>query len=551
MLILSLGLIVYSSSFGNPFIWDDETLIIKNSYIRSWENLSKIFTSPLFHSSRFKTFFFRPLQELSYTLDFHFWQLSPVGYHLSSILLHAINAILLFFIISRITKNFPIALFSSLIFVIHPIHTQAVTYISGRADLLVGLFLLLAFLSYVESFYLLCIIFFILGLLSKESAIVFPFILILYDASFRKGENRFVFWRKYLPFFIITILAYLYFRSFFLGLYDYKLIASSAGNFLPRIFSIGKIVFIYLGLLVYPANLQMERSLTLPESFLEPSCLLPFAGLIFIIAVFFAVYKHSKTTFPPKADPPLAGFFLGWFFICLSPMLNVLKLDTLIAEHWVYLASPGIFVLWVLGLRYLIRSRFLFYFTLALLLIFYSSFTIRRNIEWGNKLAFCKHTLDAAPNSLRANYLFGQVLLEEEMYPQAIVQFKKVIRLKGNESDTYNILGVAYIRSKEAEKAKTAFEKSIELDPRYADPVNNLGLVYLSENKDALACQKFKEALTINPRHLATMNNLGLYHKKKGKKDLAAAIWKKVLSIDPMNQNAQKNLYKIKKETGQ
>ncbi len=549
LLIISVGFIVYSSSFSNPFIWDDEALIVNNSYIRSWQNTARIFTSPLVRSHRFKTFFYRPLQELSYTLDFQFWQLEPFGYHLSNTLLHLINALLIFFIVKRISKDYILSLFSSLLFVIHPIHTQAVTYISGRADLLIGIFLLLSFLSHVKHFYLFSTLLFTLALFSKESAISFPLILILYDRLFRPPAGRRpLFLLKHISPLIIVILAYLYLRLSFPALYDYKMITPSATNFFLRIFSIGKIIFSYLWLLAYPAGLHMERSLSLPKSFLAPSYLFSFLILLGILAGIFIAYRaRGKIPSQSGCQNPLPIFSLGWFFIFLLPMLNILKLDTLMAEHWLYLSSAGIFVLFIIGTRHFIKNKSLLVFALTLLLIFYASFTIKRNIEWGNKLRFAKRTLLFAPDSIRANYFLGQILLEEGMLVETIAQLKKTIALKSKASDTYNILGVAYIRNKNPKKAKKAFEQSIELDPAYGDPLNNLGLLYLSENKDELAYRQFQKALKTNPQHLGALNNLAVYYKKKKREDLAVKIWEKVLSIDTINQTAKKNLYRIKK----
>ncbi len=539
LLILGLGIAVYSYSFPNPFIWDDEILIVRNPYIRSWQNLVNIFTTPLFRFYRSNTFFYRPLQELTYLLDFQFWTLDTLGYHLTNVFLHVANAVLMFLIIKTITKNYAVSLASSLLFVIHAVHTQAVTYISGRADLLVGVFLLLAFLCYIRSFYLLSIISFIPSLFCKEYALIFPLLLIFYDFTFRRDKFKDVFrLTRYLPF-IATDALYIYLRAYLLEFSGYKVLEYSVYNFLPRLFSIGKVIFIYLQLLLYPVNLHVERRLMPPQSFLDYSFILPLLGLAVIIYLMFLTYKRSRITF----------FFTGWFFVLLLPMLNIIKLDTLIAEHWVYLASIGFFVLVISGLKNLTKSEVSFYSILFLLLIFYSSFTIKRNIEWGDKVKFCRHTLDAAPNSFRANYLLGQILLDEGLNSQAAVQFQKVLALRPNDSDSYNSLGVAYIRNQQLEEARKCFSRATELDPLNFDAWNNLGLFYFLSGERDLAHQYFQKALAVNPLHLGTLNNLGIYYEKTGKKALAEETWNKVLSIDPLNEQAKYNLEKMLSET--
>ena len=191
VLVFLLGIGLYANTFGNSFVWDDELLVIRNGYIKDWSHFPEIFKINLFHSISRKGNYYRPLQSLSLLFDYSLWGLRPFGYHLTNVLLHIANAVIIYFLIGMISRSRRISLLTALLFLVHPIHTQAVTYISGRADPLAAFFFLLAFYLYVKSValnklapYLGSLLFFLLALLSKEAALIFPLTLLLYEFSF-------------------------------------------------------------------------------------------------------------------------------------------------------------------------------------------------------------------------------------------------------------------------------------------------------------------------------------------------------------------------------
>ncbi|MFN3966660.1 MAG: hypothetical protein ACK4JE_03055, partial [Endomicrobiia bacterium] len=140
LIILGVGFVCYWGALKNPFIWDDEETVVSNQFIRKWSNLPKIFTYSLFGEKFSGASFYRPIQTASYFIDYAFWKLNPAGYHLTNLLIHILNTFLVFLIFRKlpVLNEFKItkAFFISLIFLIHPVQTESVVYVSGRGDLL-------------------------------------------------------------------------------------------------------------------------------------------------------------------------------------------------------------------------------------------------------------------------------------------------------------------------------------------------------------------------------------------------------------------------------
>src|SRR3990167_6766784 len=182
IIIALIGILVYFNSLDNSFVWDDKDLIVENPLIKNWTHLGDIFKKDLFYVAPEKSFYYRPIQSLSYVLDYSIYRLKPKGYHIANISIHILNAVLIYFLILAFTKNKIVSFCASAVFVVHPVYTSAVTYISGRGELLVTLFLLASFLLFIRCknfnnpwqifLYLLSLICYVCSLLSKESALL-------------------------------------------------------------------------------------------------------------------------------------------------------------------------------------------------------------------------------------------------------------------------------------------------------------------------------------------------------------------------------------------
>ena len=220
LFIILIILLIYSNSFSNEFVWDDEFLIIKNPAITSWNYAWIHFALDLYHSF---SNYYRPIQMISYMMDFSVWRLNPFGYHLTNVFLHICVSLSLFILLQLMTGDKRIAFIGTLFYALHPAHTAAVTYIAGRADSLTALFSLLSLILFHRHFkaqrnntalrlYIGSLGLFLLAILSKEISIIFPVIILFYRLFFISDDevekSRGIIKFHYLSWFVIIVGVY-------------------------------------------------------------------------------------------------------------------------------------------------------------------------------------------------------------------------------------------------------------------------------------------------------------------------------------------------------
>ena len=251
LIIAIVGIACYANSLNGNFIWDDHQLVKDNAYIRNWSHVGEIFSENIASGSGKTYNSYRPLQMITYIIDYSLWGLDARGYHLTNTLLHILAAFSIYWLILLLFKDQFVSCLTALFFVIHPIHTEAVTYISGRADPLSLLFMLLCFIFYIKRISILAILCYAAALLSRENSLILPLLLLLYHYSFREKIKM----REYLPVAGLTIL-YMILRVTALS---HLLPHASAGTTLiERLPGSFAAVTNYLRLLVMPFGLHME-----------------------------------------------------------------------------------------------------------------------------------------------------------------------------------------------------------------------------------------------------------------------------------------------------
>ena len=187
-IIIILGFGVYANSIEGKFIWDDANLVEYNVYLRSWANTSKLFTENLGGGAGKESSSYRPLQALTYMLNYSLWKLDTRAYHFTNVLFHILAALAFFWLVDILFGNRLMSLICGVLFVTHPIHTEAVSYIAGRADSMVAAFMILCFILYIKQrkLYIPLILSYLCALLSKENALILPILLLLYHYASKK-----------------------------------------------------------------------------------------------------------------------------------------------------------------------------------------------------------------------------------------------------------------------------------------------------------------------------------------------------------------------------
>ncbi|MBN3038163.1 MAG: tetratricopeptide repeat protein [Candidatus Omnitrophica bacterium] len=531
--IVALGGISYANVLGGEFIWDDIHLVSENSYIKHLSGVGDIFTKPV-RGGGAKTFgFYRPLQILSYMLEYRLWGLSPQGYHIVNIALHILVALSIFWLLNILFKDYLLSFLAGALFVVHPVHTEAVSYISGRADPLAAFFLVLTLVFYIKHiqekkyYYFAALLCYLLALLSRESALILPALVLLYHFSFRKKLER----KEIIPLLAIS-LVYIFLRLTYL---KFPFVHSGFdANLWQRIPGFFVALSKYLRILILPLGLHMEYG-NLTFALMNPQVLW---GLALFLALIALLLKESK-------DRGIVFFSIGWFFITLFPSANFYPLNAYMAEHWLYLPAVGFFLILAKGLEFLFKKRGMRILALLLsitILGFYSVSTIRQNRYWQSAVSFYETTLRFYVKNPR---MYNNLALEYQLQGknnEAVSLYKKAIAIRPTYAMAYNNMGSAYLDMGEEEKALGAYEKAIELKPDYAKAYNNAGNIYSKMGRKDRAIATYEKAKDLDPNFVEVHVNLGNMYYERGDYEKSVAAFKKAIEINPDFAQAYSNL---------
>lgn len=487
VLLIAVGFFIYFNSFGNQMFWDDNDGILNNAYIKNWQYWPKFFTENLIAGSGLVSNYWRPMLLTVFSFEWHLWQDNVFGYHLINTLFHIFNAILLFLILKIcLKKKWPV-LFLALIFLVHPVQTEAVTYVSGLADPLSAFFIFLGIFFYLQFlqknkkvFYWLSALSYPLALMSKETAIIMPLLIFLFEWLYKRGE-RFSFAeiiKKYGPFILIAViyivlrLTILNFQNT-LNLYNQENLFTSRLDI--RILTFLKTLPIYLGLIFYPISLHMERTIEIPTSLADPLVLGGIA--IVLISIFLIVMCFRRR--------PEISFGLLWFFIGLAPVSNILvPVSGLIYEHWLYLPLIGIFIaVYALLEKPIVRYRLekLLLIVVIVLVIFFSWRTILRNAEWRDPITFYKQTLQYAPESYRIWNNLGMAYDDNGQYLLAEKAYQTATSIDPDNPIAYHNLGNLYFKLNRLDDAEKYLLEVIKNDSTFHYSYVSLARLYLAQ----------------------------------------------------------------------
>jgi protein O-mannosyl-transferase len=498
LLVCGATLAVYASALGDAFVWDDGNIIVANPAIKHWSEAARLFASSLERNTEY----YRPMLGLSFLTDWQLFGPWPAGFHLTSILIHAGVGVLLYLLAARVLADPLAAGFAALLFVVHPVHTEAVTYVSGRSDPLAALFALASLIwSLQPGRRALSVGAFFLALLSRETSVGVLLLIVLVDVTVGPRAT----WtarvaRRYLPY-VGALAVSLVMRWLAVG-------AGTATNDTAaytlgmRLLTLPKVVVAYLGLLVVPSSLHMERVVAPATSPVDPTVLGPLALLAVLVA---ALVIWRRAMWP-------VAFGAAWFGLALLPVANLVPLATFMAEHWLYLPSMGLFMAAGWGLsRLATRTRpAAAIAVLAVLSLAYGARTARRNLDWRD---------------------------DRTLY-QATLRFTESARVHGNLARVYWIEG-------DVERAKHELDRAIELRPRHwqtADAYNQRGVIYQQEGRHAEALQEFQRAIELYPRNPAPYVNLATTLQAFGRIDEARRALETAITIDPRYASAYVNL---------
>ncbi len=560
--ILALvSLVVYFNSLTNGFVYDDYATIVENKYIQHpAKSLPSLFSRSYFNIASGEASY-RPVATLSYYLIYSIGELNATYYHLFSVLLHALNVILVYLLANVIIKNRHSALIAGLLFACHPALTEAVDAISYNEDLLAAAFFFLAFICYagintgkVKScikVYVLSLFSFLLALLSKEMAITLPAVIFLYDLAIRDAggrsfslksilhtiKDRIYFYSGY----VAVGLFYLYLR--FVAFYHPgESIKPFYGSLIERIIYLPAHIFSFIKLAVFPADLNADYVFSYPDGLFETNYLIGFVVVSGLVAGSFFIYKKSKVIF----------FGLWWFLISLSPVYNLIPLFNPFADRYLYIPLVGFCVVVAVVLNDFLQSRWFrprasSMITSMLVIIIvglYSTATIARNRDWKDGLTLWSKTVKSSPNSSVAHGSLGRAYQELGRTDEAVEEYKKAIAIYPDDYKAHYNLGVVYDQQGLLDTAVQSYQRAIQINPAYPNAHFNIGIIYQKQGLMDKAIGHFRNVTELDPADFQARNNLGVAFAVQGNLDKAIQEWGKVLEIDPANKSARENILK-------
>lgn len=527
-LILVISFTAFYPCLKNGFVNFDDTAYVNELTAKgglSVKNVKHIFTS-------FFLTHYQPLNRLTYFTEYTFFKLNPFIYHLTSLIIHLLNCLLVFWLIYLFSRNSFVSFATAVLFVLHPVHVESVAWISDRQDLLCAFFFLAAVISYcyylksekTTQYYYVAFVLFILSLLSKVTAVTLPFVLIITDYLFgRKIKTKTIL--EKIPFILVS----LFFAVLaVIGKYATGAIKSEAFFTLPEkmMVAVYGLVF-YAKKIIFPVNL---------------SCFYPYPGInnitvsfyswVMLIALFAVVFVSLRYT-------KKIIFGVMFFLITIFPALQFVPINvTIVADRYLYLPAIGIFYIFacVLGWLYAKKRKNLKLFLLIILTIVIcvlGFLTWQRCKVWNNSIALWSDVLKKYPRADLAYDSLGVAYAKRGEYDKAIANYNKAIELNPVVPVAYNNRAVAYAVKGEYDRAILDYDEAIKLNHFSAESYSNRGTVYAAKGEYGRAILDFTKAIKLKPTVADAYYNRGLTYAKNGVYDKAILDYTKAIELNP------------------
>jgi protein O-mannosyl-transferase len=606
-LIVSLGLLAYSNSFLVPFFYDDHTSITANPLIRTLGNFLSGSSGYNYNPRRF-------LPYLSFAVNYQFGGFNVAGYHIFNLAVH-LGCALLVYALLRLTLKTPffgsqglvsrtsgtepgnlIPLLAALLFVVHPVQTQAVTYVVQRMTSMASFFFLLAIIFYIlarqrfEARFTGCepggpipepgeagpigartrtvpvlllfgsVLSSVLAMRSKEIAFTLPIAVLLYETYFFRGE-----WKRRLlylapilmtlPIIPLSILSANGSTGALLA--DVSLVAR-VETAIPRLdyfLTQFRVIATYLRLLVFPVHQNLEYDYPIYSTFFTPPVFLSFLLLValFVLAVY--LYFRTRRSFysnlniqPSTFNDPallLVSFGILWFFLTLAVESSLIPITDVIFEHRIYLPSVGAFtaVAAIFGILVnKIRKRGLargLMVVVAGMILVLTAATWQRNQVWQSAVSLWQDVVAKSPQKARPYLSLGAALGKAGRMEEAIAALKRAVLLQPDDPKLYVNLGAAQAATGRRPEAIETLSKALKLDPDHPEALNNLGIVLKDVGRLEDSIAALTHAVRIDPENARAWYNLGQSYVQAGQVPEALTSLQRAIRLQPDYDNAR------------
>ncbi len=547
LLICLAGFLVYSNSLNGMFVFDDHSFIENNPAIYKLFNFEAIIK---FHPSR-------PFGTYTFAMDYFLWGLNPFGYHVTNLLIHLAASVLVWWFLTMLLKSPSqkwLSLTAALIFAVHPVHTEAVNYITQRYTSLAGFFYLAAVCCYVRArlfnddwrFYAASLIAALLGAWTRETLITLPAVLLMTEYYFIEGTKGVSFSKAQVKYFLLLIavlavipLAYSFNVSSIWAdkgfSHSHEAEQITAGNYFLTQF---RVLAVYIGLLVLPLQQNFEYDFAVSKSFFEPAVFFCFIFLAALI-ILARLIRRKK---------PLISFGIFWFFVTISIEGGLIPIPYVINEYRTYLPSVGYCIVLSALVLELIKTPRLAAIVAALFIAGYSNLTFERNKVWQDEIVFWEDVVRKSPHKSRPYDNLAQSYLAAGNSEKAVENLHKALAINPHNAATYTNLGVAYLGLGNNEEALRQFDRALRILSDSGWAWNNRGVVFLNLGNETEAQKSFEEAMKTKEIFLEPRLNLaGIYLRRKDPVK-AAELYRQALELYPHDGNSYAELLKISLE---
>jgi tetratricopeptide (TPR) repeat protein len=556
--VLVLGLAAYANTLDVPFQWDGVTRIAENAFVRNIEYF--LHPGEADTQEYGKAVIRRYVGYLTFALNYRVHGKSVAGYHAVNLAIHLGNALLLYFFVlvsfrtpvlsgGRLSGRSSLAaLGAALVFVAHPLQTEAVVYIFQRFASLVSFFFLLSVTAYAKfrlsgagpgrrAWYALSVLSACCAMLTKENAFTLPVAILLYEGFFFRGDRM----KRVLPLVplmgTLLIVPALYLTSGGGDTATGALVSAgyaelSRGEYL---FTQFRVIVTYARLLLLPVNQNIDYDYPLQGALFEPEVILSLLGILAAGLGAFLLFRRSVR------EPALRFVSYGiiWFFLTLAVESSVIPIPMLMNEYRVYLPSAGLFAAFVTAVVLLSGTmrraygRALVILVIGVLPLLLAGATYARNSRWETRISLWEDTVAKSPMRARAHNNLGRSYEAAGRLEEAGKEFERAVSLFPEYAEARNNLGIAHLRSGAVNEAVEQFKKALELKPDYPEARSNLGNAFMQRGQTTRAIREYRAALRLKPDYPDGHFNLGLAYLAAGSADAARRSFSEALRLRP------------------
>ena len=565
IIIVAGSLAAYIPAIRGEFIWDDDKYVSENPLLSAPDGLWRIWFSKDVPSQYF------PMVYTTFRLEYALWGLQPSGYHLTNIILHIINALLLWYLLWRL--NIRGAWLASAIFALHPVHTESVAWITERKNVLSLLFYLGSALAYFryrfwpgqgsspkknERFYLLSIVLFLCALASKTVTCTLPAVLLIV-CWWKRGRIDRTDLRDMARFFALGLAWGLFVIWWEHGHQGTGMIELGLTP-IKRALIASRALWFYIGKLIWPAKLTFSY----PPWNIDATDPLQYSWMLGFLFLTWAMWHwRGKLGRAPIAT-------IAFFAVTLSPMLGFFSLYTFlytfVADHYQYVASIAPITLFV-GIGCRIANRFGKYeraiaVTVAVLVLgTLGTLTWQQNHIYKNRQTLWEDTIDKNPDSYLAHTNLGIMFAKQRRSEEAIGHFHQALRIKSDYAKAHNNLGIALVGQGDIEEGLGYLRKAVKYDPDYVRAYGNLARILATThdakfNSPPQAIELAMKACELTDyKNPIAVNTLAIAYAAAGRFNEAIVNAEKALKLAQAGNNhqlanqiiAQLEAYKAKK----